>query len=69
VYLSGLSCLTKSNVGSVLSAKARGFDDNRLIKEKLGWQPAKSLEEGLAKTYPWVAEQVRALQNLLVSSK
>jgi GDP-D-mannose 3', 5'-epimerase len=28
--------------------------DNRLIEQKLGWRPAASLRNGLAKTYPWV---------------
>jgi GDP-D-mannose 3',5'-epimerase len=32
--------------------------DNRLIGEKLGWQPAQPLRQGLEKTYAWVAEQV-----------
>jgi nucleoside-diphosphate-sugar epimerase len=33
--------------------------DNRLIREKLGWAPSISLRDGLAKTYPWIEEQVR----------
>jgi nucleoside-diphosphate-sugar epimerase len=33
--------------------------DNRLIREKLGWAPAEALTAGLAKTYPWIAAQVR----------
>ncbi|HSF18503.1 MAG TPA: NAD-dependent epimerase/dehydratase family protein [Vicinamibacteria bacterium] len=32
--------------------------DNRLIHEKLGWQPNLSLVEGLRKTYPWIERQV-----------
>jgi nucleoside-diphosphate-sugar epimerase len=32
--------------------------DNRLIKEKLGWAPKQSLRDGIAKTYPWIREQV-----------
>jgi len=33
--------------------------DNRLIEEMLGWKPSRPLREGLAKTYAWIAEQVR----------
>lgn len=33
--------------------------DNRLIREKLGWAPSMSLEEGLKITYIWVEEQVK----------
>lgn len=36
--------------------------DNTLIKEKLGWAPSATLEDGLRKTYPWVLEQVNAQQ-------
>ena len=32
--------------------------DNTLIKERLGWEPEISLEEGLEKTYAWMYEQM-----------
>jgi GDP-D-mannose 3',5'-epimerase len=32
--------------------------DNHLIREKLGWEPSRSLKEGLTKTYAWIAGQV-----------
>jgi nucleoside-diphosphate-sugar epimerase len=32
--------------------------DNTLIRETYGWEPSTSLRDGLAKTYPWIAEQV-----------
>jgi GDP-D-mannose 3', 5'-epimerase len=32
--------------------------DNRLILDKLGWAPQQSLRDGIAKTYPWVRDQV-----------
>jgi GDP-D-mannose 3',5'-epimerase len=32
--------------------------DNRLIREKLGWEPSATLHDGLAKTYAWIAQQV-----------
>ena len=33
--------------------------DNTLLREVLGWEPTVSLEEGLARTYAWIEEQVR----------
>ncbi|MCA6438869.1 MAG: NAD-dependent epimerase/dehydratase family protein [Chitinophagaceae bacterium] len=33
--------------------------DNKLIAEKLHWQPSRSLKEGLVKTYSWIADQVK----------
>ncbi|HMM79465.1 MAG TPA: NAD-dependent epimerase/dehydratase family protein [Pyrinomonadaceae bacterium] len=33
--------------------------DNTLLRETLEWEPAISLEEGLATTYAWIEEQVR----------
>ena len=32
--------------------------DNTLILEQLGWEPSISLEDGLAKTYAWIREQM-----------
>ena len=33
--------------------------DNRLIGQTLGWAPSAPLQDGLARTYAWVAAQVR----------
>ena len=32
--------------------------DNRLIREKLAWEPSRPLREGLAKTYAWIEQQI-----------
>jgi len=32
--------------------------DNRLIKEMLDWAPSESLEEGIRRTYAWIAKEV-----------
>jgi len=32
--------------------------DNTLIKQVLGWEPSTSLEDGLAKTYGWIHDQI-----------
>jgi nucleoside-diphosphate-sugar epimerase len=42
--------------------------DNRLIAEKLGWQPNYPLIKGAEKTYQWIAEQVRQQSPALVLS-
>ncbi len=34
--------------------------ENTLIKHKLGWAPSTKLKDGVAATYPWILEQVRA---------
>ncbi len=34
--------------------------DNRLIKEKLGWEPTAKLSEGLEVTYNWILKQVES---------
>jgi GDP-D-mannose 3', 5'-epimerase len=40
--------------------------DNTLIFEKLGWRPSRLLNEGLEKTYTWVAAQVEIAKAVLV---
>jgi nucleoside-diphosphate-sugar epimerase len=37
--------------------------DNSLIRNKLGWAPSRSLREGLAVTYAWIADQVKLRKN------
>lgn len=32
--------------------------DNKLIREKLGWDYTQSLKEGIEKTYPWILSQI-----------
>lgn len=32
--------------------------DNTLIKEKLDWEPSEPLQDGIAKTYQWINQQV-----------
>jgi GDP-D-mannose 3', 5'-epimerase len=50
--------LSIKHIPGPLGVRGRN-SDNRLIKEKLGWEPVVSLREGLEKTYPWITEQIR----------
>ncbi|MCB0641117.1 MAG: NAD-dependent epimerase/dehydratase family protein [Phaeodactylibacter sp.] len=34
--------------------------DNALIYEKLGWKPTEPLKDGIARTYNWILEQIKA---------
>ena len=67
VTINGLAAMAMEIAGKKLSKKhikgpqgVRGrTSDNRLIQEKLGWQPKQPLKAGMEKTYAWVAEQVK----------
>lgn len=37
--------------------------DNRLIKEKTGWEPSMKLEDNMKKLYSWIHEQVLMIKN------
>lgn len=49
--------LTIKHISGPLGVRGRN-SDNRLIKEKLQWAPELTLNEGLAKTYNWIAGQI-----------
>jgi nucleoside-diphosphate-sugar epimerase len=50
--------LNIKHIPGPLGVKGRN-SDNRLIKEKLGWEPSFPLKKGLEKTYPWIEKQVK----------
>ena len=50
---------TKKHVPGPQGVRGRNADLTR-VKEILVWEPQASLEEGLARTYAWMEEQVRA---------
>jgi nucleoside-diphosphate-sugar epimerase len=50
--------LNKVHVPGPMGVRGRN-SDNRLIQQKLGWQPRQPLIQGLEKTYAWVEQQVR----------
>jgi len=43
--------------------------DNTLLRKVLGWEPQVSLEEGLAHTYAWIEEQVRANPSVIAAQR
>lgn len=50
--------LKKKHIKGPLGVRGRN-SDNRLIQEKLGWQPNSPLKEGIKKTYQWIEEQAK----------
>jgi nucleoside-diphosphate-sugar epimerase len=51
--------LEKRHVPGPLGVRGRN-SDNRLIEQKLGWKPSQPLSAGLAATYKWIDDQVKA---------
>jgi nucleoside-diphosphate-sugar epimerase len=51
--------LSINHVPGPIGVRGRN-SDNHLIREKLGWEPTKSLRDGLARTYAWINQQVQA---------
>jgi GDP-D-mannose 3',5'-epimerase len=49
--------LSIKHIPGPLGVRGRN-SDNKLIREKLGWEPTTPLRDGLAKTYAWIAQQV-----------
>jgi len=51
------TAITKRYVDGPQGVRGRNSDNSRL-REVLGWEPAISLEDGLARTYTWIEQQV-----------
>jgi nucleoside-diphosphate-sugar epimerase len=51
--------IVKKHVDGPQGVRGRN-SDNSLLREVLGWEPEISLEKGLAHTYSWIEDQVRA---------
>jgi GDP-D-mannose 3', 5'-epimerase len=65
IVLSGKKISIK-NIEGPTGVRGRN-SDNKLIEEMLGWKPTKPLQEGLKKTYDWIAVQVKAKQAATLS--
>jgi len=50
--------VVKKHVPGPQGVRGRNSDNTRL-RQVLGWEPEISLEEGLARTYAWIEDQVR----------
>jgi len=51
--------LKMKHIDGPLGVRGRN-SDNKLIREKLGWEPHAPLHDGLAKTYAWISQQAEA---------
>jgi len=60
IKISG-KCLKIKNIDGPLGVRGRK-SDNRLIKEKLGWEPSSKLFNGIKKTYSWINDQINDVQ-------
>jgi len=54
----------KKHIPGPLGVRGRNSDNN-LIKEKLSWSPNTRLKDGIAKTYNWIADQLKNKTNNL----
>lgn len=52
------TAIEKKHIDGPQGVRGRNSDNTKL-REVLGWEPAISLEDGLAKTYTWIEDQVR----------
>ena len=48
----------KNHIDGPLGVRGRN-SNNDLIREKLGWDYSQTLEDGVAKTYSWISEQIK----------
>jgi len=55
--------LSVNHIPGPLGVRGRN-SDNDLIKDKLGWGPIYTLQNGLEKTYQWIAEKVAERENI-----
>lgn len=59
--------VTKKHVPGPEGVRGRNSDNQRL-RQVLGWEPGISLEAGLARTYPWIEQQVVKSQSKTIAA-
>ena len=55
--------INKKHIDGPMGVRGRNSDNTKL-REVLDWEPAVSLEEGLAETYQWIEQQVKEKHSL-----
>jgi nucleoside-diphosphate-sugar epimerase len=58
--------IVKKHISGPQGVRGRN-SDNTLLRQVLGWEPQISLEEGLARTYAWIEQQVAAHLAVMVA--
>jgi len=51
--------IARKHIDGPMGVRGRN-SDNTLLRQSLNWEPAISLEQGLALTYPWIESQLKA---------
>ena len=57
VHAAGITLMRNYKLDAPKGVRGR-YSDNTLIKQKLGWAPSIRLEDGMAKTYAWIYDQM-----------
>jgi GDP-D-mannose 3', 5'-epimerase len=55
--IAGVKVSCRHDLSAPLGVRGRN-SDNTMIRERLGWEPSVSLQEGLTSTYAWIFDQV-----------
>jgi nucleoside-diphosphate-sugar epimerase len=59
--IAGVTLQRRYNLDAPKGVRGRN-SDNTLIRQYLGWAPSARLEQGMAKTYEWIYQQMTALE-------
>jgi GDP-D-mannose 3',5'-epimerase len=55
--IAGISVVARHDLSAPQGVRGRS-SDNTMIRERIGWEPATKLADGLERTYAWVFDQV-----------
>jgi GDP-D-mannose 3',5'-epimerase len=55
--IAGIDVVTRHDLAAPQGVRGRNSDNSR-VRERIGWEPNTSLEDGLERIYAWVFEQV-----------